>query len=224
MLLIYQDRLYEFCFNIEYIILLINRVFLNQIIKKKDFYIDIKKILSIKIRELNIKKHNVCEYIIIFIYIFSESENGNVALIRREIHIINDLFIKTLIDINIIKFKTIVFDINKKFAIIKFYDFFQISIFMIIKNLKFDIVIVNKTRYVMLTYFFLIVFIRYIDFSFDRDLIFESKQLNVLIFSTYIVDHNLSRIVVRNDINLFIIFVKHVKLKKMLKYKTKECF
>ena len=90
MSLIYQSRFYEFCFDIECIISLIDRAFFDQIIKKDDLYIDIKKIFLIKIRELNIKKHNVCEYIIIFIYLFNKS--GNIALIRRKIHIINNFF------------------------------------------------------------------------------------------------------------------------------------
>ena len=175
MLLIYQDRLYEFCFNIEYIISLINYAFLNQIIKKKDFHIDIKKISPIKIRKLNIKKYDICEYIIIFIYIFNENENNNVALIRREIHIVDDLFVKAFIDINIIKFKTIVLNINKNLIIIKSYNSFQIPMFIIIKDLKINVIIVNKTRYVISTYFFLIVSIKHIDLLSDQDLIFKSK-------------------------------------------------
>ena len=42
----------------------------------------------------------------------------------RKIHIINDLFIKIFIDIDIIKFKVIVLDINKNLIIIKSYESF----------------------------------------------------------------------------------------------------
>ena len=122
MLLIYQSRLYKFCFDIEYIISLIDRVFFYQIIEKKGLYIDIKKISSIKIRELNTREHDACEYIIIFMYIFNKSDN--VVLIRREIHIIDNFLIKTFIDIDIIKSKIIVFDINKDLIIIEFCDLF----------------------------------------------------------------------------------------------------
>ena len=65
--LTYQNRLYKFYFDIEYIISLIDRVFFNQIIKEKDLYIGIKKISLIKIRGLNIRKHDAYKYIIIFI-------------------------------------------------------------------------------------------------------------------------------------------------------------
>ena len=97
------------------------------------------------------------------------------ALIRREIYIVNDLLIKALININIIKFKVIVFDISKNLIIIKLYNSFQILMFIIIKDFKINVVIVNKTRYVILTYFFLIVFIEHVDFLINKNLIFESK-------------------------------------------------
>lgn len=100
--------------------------------QKKNLYIDIKKTFSIKIRELNIKKYDVCEYAIILIYIFNE--NDNVILIRRKIHIIDDLSIKIFININIIKFKIIVLDINKDRIIIKFCESLYILMFIIIIN------------------------------------------------------------------------------------------
>ena len=83
-------------------------------------HIELKITTFIKIHKLETKKHNVCEYIIILIYIFNN--NNKITLIRREIHIINNLFIKTFIKINIIKLKDIVFNINKNFIIIELYD------------------------------------------------------------------------------------------------------
>ena len=120
--MIYQNILYEYCFDIKYIISLIDRDFFKQIIKKEGFRIDIKKKISIKVRELRIKKHDICEYIVVSIYIFNI--NNKMTLICREIYIVNNLFIKALININIIKFEIIIFDINKNFVIINFCDFF----------------------------------------------------------------------------------------------------
>ena len=71
---------------------------------------------------------------IYYIFIYKLNKNDNVALIRREIYTVNNLFIKAFIDINIIKLKIIIFNINKDFVIIKFYEFLYISMFIIIKN------------------------------------------------------------------------------------------
>ena len=100
---------------------LIDRVFLNQLIKNEGLYIEIKKTSSIKIRGLDIKEHNACEYIIILIYIFS-CNNEKVALIRREIHIVDDLSIKALIEIYIMKSETIILDTAKDMTIIESYN------------------------------------------------------------------------------------------------------
>lgn len=50
------------------------------------------------------------------------SSDGKVALIRREIHIIDNLSIKALIEINIMKPKDIILDISRNLAIIDFYE------------------------------------------------------------------------------------------------------
>ena len=68
-------------------------------------------------RRLDIKEYNIYEYAIILIYILNN--NNKVILIRYKIYIINNLFAKALIDINIIKSKRIILNINKNFIIIK---------------------------------------------------------------------------------------------------------
>ena len=114
--------------------------------------------MLIKIRELKTKKHKIYEYIIISLYL--PNQNNKIILIRFKIHIINDLSIKILIDINIIKLKIIVLDTNKDLIIIKSYEFFQISIFIIIKDSYIDVIIINKSRFIILAYSFLIILIK----------------------------------------------------------------
>ena len=90
--------------------------------KKESIQIKIKRIISsIKIYNLKIKEYNTCEYIIILIYILSK--DGKIALIYREIYIIDNLFAKIFIEINIIKSEDIVLDINKDLIIIGLYNF-----------------------------------------------------------------------------------------------------
>ena len=84
-------------------------------------------------RSLDINKYNTCEYVIIFIYILSK--NSKIALIRREFYIVDNLSIKILIKINIIKLEDIVLDTNKDLTIINLYNFLKVSIFIIIKGL-----------------------------------------------------------------------------------------
>lgn len=70
----------------------------------------------------------------------------------------------------------------------------------------------------------MIILIKEIDLSTNRNFIFESDQLKILTFSINIVNYNLSRIVIRNNIDLLITFIKYVRFNKMLKYEAEKCF
>ena len=54
--------------------------------------------------------HNVNEYIKLQMYLFDKND---IIKIKKEFHIVDKLIIKTLIDINIIKSKDMIFDIKK---------------------------------------------------------------------------------------------------------------
>ena len=77
----------------------------------------------------------------------------------------------------------------------------------------------------MSSYFFLTILIELnAKLSLNRDLIFESKQLNILTLLIHIVDYNLSRFMIRNDINLSVILFRYTRLNKILEYETTSCF
>ena len=58
----------------------------------------------------------------------------------------------------------------------------------------------------------------------NRNLIFKLKQSNILTFLIHIVDYNLSRLMIRNDINLAIILFQRTRLNKILKYEITSYF
>ena len=95
---------------------------------------------------------------------------------------------------------------------------------MIVKNSRINIMIIFKARYIVSTYFFLIILIQPVELSAKRDLIFESKQLDTLTLFVSIVDNSLLSLIIRNDTNLSVTLVKHTRLDKVLKYKTEKCF
>ena len=80
--------------------------------------IEIKRMsLLIKVRGLGTKEHDACEYVIISMYVSNE-DGSKVALIRREIYIVDDLSVKAFIGIDIMKLEGIILDINKDLATI----------------------------------------------------------------------------------------------------------
>ena len=62
--------------------------------------------------------HNVNEYIKLQIYVFNKND---IIKVKREFYIVDDLVIKTFIDINIMKSKDIILDIEKNVIIIDLY-------------------------------------------------------------------------------------------------------
>ena len=220
--LTYQGRLYEFCFDTGCTISLIDRAFLNQLIKDGGLHIDIKKTSPIKVRGLDTKEHDACEYAIIPIYI--PSCNGEkVALIRREIHIVDDLSAKALIGIDIMKPEAIILDTAKDMATIESCNI-QVPMSMIAKGPRTDTVIISKARYAVPTHSFLTVSIQPVELPAERDLIFEPEQLDTLTLSASIVDNNLSSLMIRNDTDLPVTLARHTRLGKVLKYETEGCF
>ena len=85
----------------------------------------------------------------------------------------NDLSVKALIGIDIIKSKSILLDTDSNLVTIESYSNLQISISIVAKGSRTDIVIVIKARFTVLVHFFLIVFIKPINLSINKDLIFE---------------------------------------------------
>ena len=99
--------LYNLYFNIKYIISLINRTFLSE----NYFTTKIKKISTlITIKEINNNKYEISEYIKIKIYL--SNKNKIIILIKKEFYVIDNLIAKTLIEINIIKLKEIILDLQ----------------------------------------------------------------------------------------------------------------
>ena len=77
------------------------------------------------IKDISNKKYNASEYIRLKLFFY---ELANIALIEREFHIINNLTVIALININIIKLKRITLDFGNDTAIFEYCDNISISI------------------------------------------------------------------------------------------------
>ena len=205
---------------------LIDRQFLTRLMKL-DLIINIKKMSTIiNIRRLNIKQHNVSEYVRLFIYL---SESKDTALIIKEVHIINDLSVNVLLEMNILKLENIVLDLSRNMLIINSYNSLKMSISTCIKLTKIDTIIVSKTRKVIASHIDMKISIQtrrksLRQLSVDRDFIFEPAQHDSLSICTHIVDHTMSNILIRNDIDYLVILSRRIRLRKVVKYETQECY
>ncbi len=114
------------CLNTGCIMSLINRSFL----KKQISNILIKWIsLFIVIQELRTKTHYYDEYTVLIIYL--PDNNDQLAIIIKEMHIVNNLNIKMLIDINILILENIFIMLSSRKAIVSSCDDIELSLTVI---------------------------------------------------------------------------------------------
>ncbi len=114
------------CLNIDCIMNLINRSFL----KEQILDILIKWILLfIVIWELRTEIHHCNKYIILIIYM--PDNNDWLTVIIKEMHIVNNLKIKILIDIDILILKNISIMLLSRKAIVSNYDNIELSLTVI---------------------------------------------------------------------------------------------
>ena len=81
------------------------------------------------IKDINVNMHNVSEYVKLQMYL---SDKNDIIKIKKEFYIVDDLVIKVLINIDIIKSKNMIFDTEKNVIIIDLCK--NIQIFFIFIN------------------------------------------------------------------------------------------
>ena len=70
------------------------------------------------VKEINVNMHNASEYIRLQIYLFNKN---SIIRIKKEFYIVDDLVVKAFVNINIIKSKNMILDIEKNVIIIDLY-------------------------------------------------------------------------------------------------------
>ena len=199
---IWKNVSYNVCFDIDCIMILIDKQFL----KKFRLERSLKKFqIMIFVREMNIKRYLTNDYLIMNLYIKEKIENKNVVTyLRQEVHVMNNLKIKLLFNMNVIIFERMIINLNfKKFTINN------------CKNLKINIKITFKNntwiqrtfkierKIVVETNIIIKIFITFDEFLSNRDYLFKLKFLKTY---THVINVSLSFIYM-NNINVLSITI-----------------
>ena len=184
------------CLNIKVDIILFDK----QFFKNQASHIFIRIItFLIFVRDVSLKQHQFDEYVIVFIYISDYNKIDNVvkAIITRKIHLINNLKINMLLNIDLIDLEKIDISISNKKTYI---DSCGVIAFL---KIKISRVAVQTSIYARKTIVVssrskITLSVHYIVISIDKNYLFESNELNVL-FYVYLTNVNFKYIFVRND-------------------------
>ena len=205
------------CLNIEIKFILIDRAFFKK--QTSDIFIWIMIVFLI-VRGLDINKHQINEYALIFIYIKSKDENGKTTrtCFRKEVHIVNDLKINMLIDNDVMKLKNINVSSSKRIAYIE-----NCKIIISVKIKSFEISVIKsihlrKTTIISFHSKILMKIHHLTVFDF-RNFFFEFNEIDSLIAYIYLMNAFINEILFWNEFNRFIKVSRNYRLRKLIELK-----
>ena len=187
----------------------------------------------IRVRDINSRQHDNSEYVKLKFYIRDKTivDKSVTIHFRREVHVVNDLKIKILIDMNIIELKIIDVLMNNNILHVENCD---VIVFIIIKFKNNDERINRIIRVITIViisfHFTIAIIVKFRDksMSIDRNYFFHFIS-NVKFksndeFFVHIVDVNVDAVQIRNVTNKSCIISRNVKINKLHDFEKKNCY
>jgi hypothetical protein len=214
----------QVCLDTECSVILADREFIKI---HESHYIIRRMIISLNVRELEINKHEISKYIIASIYFrehFSKNEKFVREVIRRKIHLVNNLKVNMLIDNDILRSKNIfIDDVNSKVIVSSCQNMIiSIEIRTLTKKM------INKilhARFITMisSYSMIIISIHRSNLSFSRDFRFESADLNIFMYA-HIVNDFISDVMIKNESNKSIKISRNARLETFIEILYSNAF
>ena len=186
---------------------------------------------SLSIREMNDKLIKINDFVMIHLFVIDINDVDEIItiVVFVEVHLIDDLKINMLVDVNVFKSQKMIVNFDHNILIIENCDVkividsinrVKSHFKRIIRNQKIFTILFDELTKVSIIF--------HDDLSFDRDFFFESQCSKYLnqnddVFA-HIVDANLFFVQIHNIIDFSIILSRRVKLKSVIKYNQQECY
>ncbi len=181
-------------------------------------------LLSIQIKDIEVKTHQCEKYTNLVIYL---SDNKiRTVIIEQKIHIVKDLKTKMLVSLDILSLKKIFIMMNNTEAVIKSCNNIRVSLtvhFWLTNQVK-KTILSEKTISISLRSYATVNVVK-ISLSKNQDLLFKSEcqQKDSSIYA-HIVDHTLLTVQVQNDTDMFLIILKKTWLSHVIEYEADKCY
>ena len=188
---------------------------------------------SIRVHDIDDKLHDNSKYTEFDFYVVDTLSNQSSVIVhfRREIHLVNDLRIHALFDVDILEFEQVILDMSKR--IITFLACNNLIVFMklIFKSQRIVRAVRSVDKITISSHTCLVVSVKIRDqnLSADRNYNFEFKQNFQQLefeddFFNHIIDAHLVVVQIRNVINVSIILSKHAKIDMLRDFEKKDCY
>ena len=215
--------------NNDYIMSIIDKQFFRKTLSNCQIRIIL---IFVMIREIDVVQHVSSNYVIFDLWLFDEKFN-DLAIIHiiKKIHLIDELRINMLLNMNIQKFENMTIFISKRRLLIDNCVEFFVVVDIVSIDKRVDRLIRIKRVISLSSHSIINVFVQIRDnfcLSFDKDYMFHSKvnfelksKKNVYF---HIVNVNIFMIQICNIIDETYIISRHVKLNRVLDYEKKDCY
>ena len=212
------------CFDTGCTMSLIDRGFLLDSLPDAD----VKRMPSpMTVKGIGSRRYKASEFTKVKLYL--QGKNGKIALIDRELYIIDNLSAKALIGIDIIKPEDMVIDLAKDVMTIGACDNLEVAITAKTRGEPSNTTLYSAKRMTIPPHCNVAVPVAGprlapLQLPDNRDLIFEPQALETLSTYAHIVDYNLSAVFVRNDTDSPITLARKRLLGKVVEIDNAECY
>ena len=208
------------CFDTKCSVFLIDRQFVQQVIKALDILIKVMT-SSISVREIDQNAHFIFEFVVLSIYISEVvEEKSATAMITREYHIVNDLRVNMLVGMNVMSLEMIDIITFKRIIHIDSCKM-NISVKIQTKDQRVrQVVLVDKITVISIMTQ-LAIPIRYNKNKnlLERDFLFESSHIKLTLFA-HVIDSATNFILIRNEFKSLITISRKFRLEIITNWET----
>ena len=221
--LIENEKKSDVCFDIDVSVTLINATFFH----RQNSEVSIRQMItSLTVRDLDTSQHQSSNYAIVSMYFVDVKNDSSVkTLIRREVHLVDNLKVNMLIDNDVTVSESVVLDLVKKQALI---DSCDVTIALDVRSrashaqqrsIHVKKIIVLSSRNQMT------IFIHHLvdELLVSRDFLFESDESNLILY-VYIVDVDIKVVLTINDSNSAVKISRNFRLDRLIELDFSQAY
>jgi hypothetical protein len=222
-----KEEVYELCADSEISMFLIDRKFLENIASN----IRVNRIDSkLKIRSIEIKIHDTFSYCHLDVYFHEQfKDEFKIAHITEKFHLVDNLNVNVLIDIDIMSSEKCILDFKFKQMIFSFCENIEISITIVRTSQFVNRSLLVAEQIVVSSHISMTIFVKIREkLLSERDYVFNSKENFMLEseeeFFSHIMINKFVAMQIRNTSTHSFVILKNLNIDKMSDYQKNEYF
>ena len=218
------NKAYQVCLDTGCTMSLIDRQFLLEQCPGVTIY-DMAS--PMEVRGIGSASHNASQFVLVSIYLLGRDRK--IALIEREVHIVDNLKVNLLVGMDILAPEGILIDLENRLATIRSCESIQLPLTIESRSSKVDRTIFSEYEQTVQPHTRALLTIlgakgSALELPQDRDLLFEPDCLDQLSVFAHLVDHTMEAVYVQNDTDSPVLIPRNTRVGNVVEYEADGCF